>query len=147
LYPAGACRDWLSTGFEADIEQLEVNSCTPLRQQYGAAAAASGSTGQQWQQQVQRPTSDSSGGGWAPQWDCEQGQYAPLMPAQGQRAVHVQPGLLLVASSPAGGLPAPSPAAAAQRYLPQYAEQQRPQQQQHTLFDLAGMEMNDLLGA
>lgn len=125
-----------------------MNSCTPLRQQYGAATAvaAPGSAGEQQHQQVQqrRPASGSSGGGWAPQWEEEQGQHAPLMPAQGQRAVHVQPGLLLVASSPAGGLPAPSPAAAAQRYLPQHAEQHR---QQHTLFDLAGMDMNELLGA
>ena len=89
------CSDWLSTEFEPDIEQLEVNSrLTPAaqrpQQQQGetereAAVAAlaegggawdgstmPGSQPQQGHQQAQqlpdRPPSSGSGGGWASQW-------------------------------------------------------------------------------
>lgn len=90
-----SCSDWLSTEFEPDIEQLEVNSrLTPAaqrpQQQQGetereAAVAAlaegggawdgstmPGSQPQQGHQQAQqlpdRPPSSGSGGGWASQW-------------------------------------------------------------------------------
>lgn len=76
--PLPLYRDWLSSNYEADIEQLEVNSTPPpQRQQHAAAAAAAAAV---------PATSGSS-------------QGAALVPAR-QRQAPLLPGLPLLSNSP-----------------------------------------------
>ena len=143
------CSDWLSNEFEADIEQLEVNSHTPRKQPAPEPApAAHGGD--------KRPASVGSAGDWAGDWQAaEPAAVAP----QAQRAPPMLPGLPLVADSPAA--PLLDPALAQQQHYVQHmqqqqqqhvqqTQQQQQQQQQYqprTLFDLAAddIDLSELL--
>lgn len=159
--PPSSRSDWLSNEWEADIEELEVNSSqTPLRKQQAALAAAATAAAspaaggtcnyvewQPWQQAdggfVEGPPSSGDG---ASRWgSSEVGDE--LMPwdnpspdRQRRRAPPLLPGLPLVANSPQPPAPVVPPSPPHQRQLaPPQGEPL------HTLFDLAGMDMSDLL--
>lgn len=139
--------DWLSNG-EADIEQLEVTS-TPVARRSATPAGPSDAGSP-----AQRPAS-----GWASGWGDSGGdgesvidEGAPLVPQYGSPGMdqHQQqqeqqygpflPGLPLVAASPQHSAPL-----LGEGHVD--AAQQQQQQQKHTLFDLAGMSLSDLMTA
>lgn len=151
--------DWLSNPeWQADIEQLEVTS-TPRKEQASAPASPAHARGSpaaqqqaleaQWAQAeaALRPASGGSDGssGWGGSEAAWEG--APLMghghsdpDHQRRRAPPLLPGLPLVADA------SPQPAAPAAPASPQVqAVSFHQKAAAHSLFDLAGMDLSELL--
>lgn len=146
-----ACSDWLSNEFEADIEQLEVNSSqTPLRKQQAAVAAAAAREDEQPLQLEQPGRSPPNGGA------SSTGSEPAVLPSRipqppqhstqrSQRTRPLLPGLPLLSDSPQQGVSGPAAPALAPTPEPSQPPQERPL---HSLFDLAALDdLSDLISS
>ena len=152
------CSHWLSTEIEADIECLEVNS-RPTPQKAAPAAQSLPMQQQERGSAAAGPSSSATASGWAAGgWDAscsssedeaEHGaqqaaqQSQPRSSQQQRRATPLLPGLPLVG----GASPQQAPAAALEPAVVAAEQAALQQGQVHTLFDLASMDMSDLLAA